>query len=381
MKQHKIPRQDYRIIDFSDSDIERMKTLYCGGKTSYEIADLFGCSSDVIRRRLVENDIELRTGQFEKQVTKQDEKRAVELYESGLTSEQVGNEIEFSQDTVLDILERNKIERRNSRNFTDSEEVEIGKLYQHGFSAKAIMRSYGYEHHASIVAAIKRQGIEIRSNHDANRLYSVNQNFFDVIDTEEKAYFLGLIYADGCVHKRSLSIALKRSDKHMIEQFKQAIESEHPIKDNLVGAGKTDKKYKQSNIFITHKHLAKRLKELGIVARRGKIEKCVSQIPDHLIHHWARGLVDGDGSWHAAPGMSVCGEKSLLEFVRSTFAENIGTNPELKIHKHKSAKIWYLVYGGRQQGLKIAEWLYNDATMWLPRKKEVWQNWPIPFNK
>jgi len=378
LEKHKIPRQDYRIIDFSDSDIEQIKTLYSTGKTTYELAELFNCEASTIARRLSDNGIELRKGQFERQVTKEDEKEVIKFYQSGLTSKQAGKKIGFSSAVTLDILERHNIERRTSRNFTNSEEIEIGKLYQHGFSARQIMRAYGFDHHISIVAAIKRQGIKIRSNHDANRLYSVDYEFFDVIDTEEKAYILGFAYADGCVHKRSLSIALKRSDRIMLEKFKALMESEHPITDNLVGAGKTDKKYKQSNIFITHKHLAKRLKELGIVTGRGEVNKCVSQIPDQLIHHWLRGLIDGDGSWHTQPGMSVCGEKSLLEFVRSSFAENIGTNPDIKIHKHKSAKLHYLVYGGRPQCLRIADWLYQDATIWLGRKKEVWQNWPIP---
>ena len=189
----------------------------------------------------------------------------------------------------MDILKRDKIERRNSRNFTDSEEVEIGKLYQHGFSAKAIMRSYGYEHHASIVAAIKRQGIEIRSNHDANRLYSVNQNFFDVIDTEEKAYILGFAYADGSTYKRSFIITLSARDRKQLEKIKVALQAEHPIKDHFRKAIEKGKKYKACTLFITHKHLAKRLKDLGITKKRPNLNKCVSQIPDRLLHHWVYG--------------------------------------------------------------------------------------------
>lgn len=379
LKKHNIPRQDYRIIDFSDNDIEKMKTLYCGGKTTYELSEMFNCDPGVISRRLSDNGIELRAGQFERQVTKEDETKAIELYQSGLTSEQIGNEIGFSQGTVLDILKRHNIDRRNSRNFTDSEEAEIGKLYQAGFSAKQITRAYGLNHHISIVAAIRRQGIEIRSNHDANRLYLVNHNFFDVIDTEEKAYILGFVYADGAVHKRSLIVTLSSKDKKQLEKIKACLQSEHPINDHIRKAWKGGKRYKASTLNITHGHLAKRLKSLGIIKKRPNLENCISQIPNHLIHHWIRGLIDGDGSFHTKPGFGIVGGKPLLEFIRKTFTSEIELNPNIKIHKHPTAKVYSLVYGGRIQAQKIANYLYKDATIWLERKREVVENYPEPM--
>lgn len=271
----------------------------------------------------------------------------------------------------------------STRNFTDSEEVEIAKLYTiGGFGIKEIKRAYGYKHHISFSNALKRQGVTIRSNHENNRLYSVNHNFFDVIDTEEKAYFLGWIYADGCVYNRTLSIGIKREDRNMLEKFKQAIDSEHPITDSLVGDGTSNNKHKQSGIFITHKDLAKRLKDLGIIPRRGKPEKSTSQIPDHLLHHWIRGLVDGDGSFHSyKPGFSLVGSKPLLDFIRKTFANEIGLNPDIKIYKHPTAKIHSLIYMGRPQCLKIAEWLYRDATIWMPRKRDIVENYPAPTKR
>lgn len=85
-------------------------------------------------------------------------------------------------------------------------------------------------------SVIKRQllskGIEITNN---NRYKSkkVDQNFFEVIDTEEKAYWLGFIYADGCVSKTSnqdkFEIKLKRTDLDHIEKLKKSLQSEHKI--------------------------------------------------------------------------------------------------------------------------------------------------------
>ena len=378
LKRHKIPRQDYRIIDFSNDDIEKMKTLYLAGKTTYELGDMFNCDPGVIIRQLSSNGIDLRLGQFEKQVTKEDEKQAIKLYESGLTSEQVGNEIGFSQVTILNILKHNDVERRNSRNFTDSEEAEIGKLYQAGFSTKQIMRAYGYDHHISIVAAIKRQGIEIRSNHDANRIYNLNPHVFDVIDTEEKAYHLGYIYADGCVHGRSLTMGLNAKDKIHLQRLKSFLETDAPINETEVTASKSDKKYKQVRLVVTHKHLAKRLKQLGVKRSRPDIQRCISQIPEHLLNHWLRGLFDADGSFHGKPGMGICGRKDAMKVCRQILIDYAGASPIPQVYKHTTADVWYITYGGRKQCVKLANWIYKNATIYLERKKRIPYNWPKP---
>jgi hypothetical protein len=38
--------------------------------------------------------------------------------------------------------------------------------------------------------------------------YKINEDFFQEIDTEEKAYWLGFLYADGYIHVRSHQVKL-----------------------------------------------------------------------------------------------------------------------------------------------------------------------------
>jgi transposase len=266
------------------------------------------------------------------------------------------------------------------RNFTDEEEAEIAKLYTvGGFSIKAIMRAYGYKHHISFSHALKRQGVKQRSKAERNRLYKLNPHVFDTIDNEHKAYWLGFIYADGCVHRRSLQVYLKASDKIQIKKLKEFLESESPIKYTSATAGKTNKRYKQVGLTVTDQHLVNRLRSLGITPERKTFSYCIGQIEPELHQHWIRGYFDGDGSFHSyKPGMGFCGQISLLAFIRSTFAREIGTNLHLQIYKHPKAKIHYLTYMGRPQCKKIAKWLYKDATIWMQRKRDVVENYPEP---
>jgi len=269
-----------------------------------------------------------------------------------------------------------------ARNFTNSEEAEIVKLYTVGkFGIKQIKRAYGYKYHISFSAALKRQGVTIRSNHEANRIYKINPYVFDKIDNEQAAYFLGFIYADGCVHKRSLSVAIKREDVKIIQRLKSFLQSEHPIKNTSCGATKTDKRYNQVTFIVTHKHLAKRLKQLGINKDRPNINDCLSQVPSRLLNHWLRGLFDGDGSWHKAIGMNICGQKDAMESCRKILIKYANTSPVPQVYKHQIANIWYINYGGRVQCLRIADWIYKDATIYLKRKYTIPYNWRNPNKK
>ncbi len=49
-----------------------------------------------------------------------------------------------------------------------------------------------------IFSVLKENGIKIRSQNDPTySKHNTSQTFFDEINTEEKAYILGFIYADG----------------------------------------------------------------------------------------------------------------------------------------------------------------------------------------
>ena len=58
------------------------------------------------------------------------------------------------------------------------------------------------------------------------RKYALNEAFFEIIDSEEKAYWLGFIAADGCVYRRTLSINLNIKDKAHLEKLIAILNSE-----------------------------------------------------------------------------------------------------------------------------------------------------------
>ena len=54
-------------------------------------------------------------------------------------------------------------------------------------------------------------------------MIKINKNFFNKIDTEEKAYFLGFLYADGYnnTDRNSVALSLKEDDKEILEKYSE----------------------------------------------------------------------------------------------------------------------------------------------------------------
>lgn len=81
-----------------------------------------------------------------------------------------------------------------------------------------------------IYDALKRWKVSTRNLRDSHLVYSVNDDYFSEIDTEEKAYWLGFIYADGYVTGSKLGITIANLDRMHLEKFKKCIGSDYKIK-------------------------------------------------------------------------------------------------------------------------------------------------------
>jgi transposase-like protein len=313
----------------------------------------------------------LRAFAFEEESMHRIPLAVIEEYKSGKSIYQIAREHGLSGTGVWEVLKRHGIECRGSRNFTDAEEAEIGEAYLSGQSCRAIARAHGLSHHISIVDALRRQGITQRAAPERNRLYPLNPHAFDVIDNEYAAYWWGFIYADGHVSRRTLIVALKYSDKDHLERLRDFMQSKSPILRRYRPGV-----YHNAHIEFTDRHLAQRLRDLGIITSRPNFILVPQNLPTHLINHWIRGFFDGDGSARKSQSIVFCGAPELLAWIREQLAANAGTNPALAITKHSKARIHYLYIGGRIQALRVADYLYHDATLWMPRKREVVNSWP-----
>ena len=247
-------------------------------------------------------------------------------------------------------------------------------LYNTGLSCQKIANQLNVSE-SFINKKLKELNITKRSN-SIYRRRPWNENFFNKIDTEEKAYWLGFLYADGCVHDKPNSqklITLVVKDKEVVEKFIKAIDGTFTVK-----------KYSDNyGVYLTSKIMFNDLCKLGCVPRKSLI-LTFPIINKELIHHFIRGYFDGDGTVFIANkqnknktttvyksiGIGICGTFGLLNILAQHAPINFP-----KKDKRKEGNIWYSSTSGSKKALVFYNYLYKNATVWLDRKKNKFENY------
>lgn len=255
-------------------------------------------------------------------------------------------------------------------------EDEIIRLY-------TLERKTGYEiakqfkcsDHA-IYSILKKNLIKRRSYVEANRNIKLNTQYFNIINTEEKAYILGFLYADGCnTLQNRVKLSLHEKDKEILEKIKDCIGYKGTLKYLI----KEKPRANQWSLLISSKEISEDLSKLGCVPRKSLVLKFPNeeQVPSHLLSHFIRGYFDGDGGISVGKVYSIhfVGTQEMLTGIMTTLDKELNiTIKKLYNPKHTKGKNFYsLIINGRFQIKKILDFLYKDATIYLDRKYQRYQ--------
>lgn len=200
------------------------------------------------------------------------------------------------------------------------------------------------------------------------RKYPFNQQLMDNINTHEKAYILGLLWADGCNHtqRNVITLSLKYPDKHILEEIMQIFEYQGKIYE-----------YESSNqriLTLCSSHLSKKLEEYGMIKNKSLVLKFPTIIPSNLINSFILGYFDGDGSVFKKGNrcmINFAGSKDVLENIQKVLKRNCNLINK-KLNKNKS--IFTVTYGSQEECLKIKNFLYKDCKIFLNRKRDILDN-------
>lgn len=261
----------------------------------------------------------------------------------------------------------------------DKDKENILKLYSEKYSGIKISEKLNLPQGA-VYHYINSSGIA-RSNKENSRKYHIDHSFFKNIDTEEKAYWLGFIYADGYVSYRKndkqkkIGIALSIKDKEHLELFNQCLKSTYPIKTYQSG-GYSSVMY--SRINIVSDEMFDDLVSKGVSEHKTLTLTFPNQsiVPDEMIHHFIRGYFDGDGSFSKAAAhfklgymIKICGTREFLESIQDIF--NLKT--KLTKRKKDNKNNWTLEIGAQKDVLNFSNTIYQNATLFLKRKHDRYQ--------
>lgn len=262
------------------------------------------------------------------------------------------------------------IKRHQKCLLTIVQERKLVMRYQTGETSAQLMQVFGFKSHVSVLAVLNAYGVKRRSWSETMkglqnaRKHSLNQSFFSEIDSELKAYFLGLLYADGWV-SRTGSVGLASTDQMLVDEFKKAIQSSVPITVKLPLQGKP-----LHQLIFSCRHMAVDLKKHGCIPAKSKCLAYPKTVPTKFNHHFVRGLFDGDGSVSASQRglcVSLCGAKKLINSVEH-WARKQGM-PKASVYS--KGNIYAVAYNGRINAFKWRLILYRNATIFLERKRKI----------
>lgn len=153
----------------------------------------------------------------------------ISLRKNGMQMKEIGEKFNLKTQTVSSFLRRNNIRVRGSRN--EETENKIIQLYKDGTSMREIASNFHFTQ-GTVRDILVDHNIHIKTNSESHRIYDINENYFNQIDTPNKAYILGLLYADGNRSSRSntISIRLQESDKNILENIKKELNAEVPLR-------------------------------------------------------------------------------------------------------------------------------------------------------
>ena len=240
----------------------------------------------------------------------------------------------------------------------------IDKYTKENYSLKQLGREFCCSY-GTIRKLLNKHNIDSRGNKQG---YPRDEFYFYTIDTPEKAYWLGFLYADGCVHDNSYEISINITDEEHVKKFKQAIGAvNHKITKTI------DKRFKSAKLLyafsIKDKQLHSDLIKWGCIPQKSlKLEK-IPNIPRDYVSHFIRGYFDGDGSLHYLQStnnfrISFIGTESFLNDVQ----KELGTHVSLQ--SNIAGKAFVLQVAGRKQVERILKYMYKDSSenMYLNRK-------------
>lgn len=201
-------------------------------------------------------------------------------------------------------------------------------------------------------------------------MYGFNKNFFESIDSEIQAYWLGFIISDGCIYNNRLQIELQEKDKEHLHRFKKDIESQHPL-HYLKPREKFPGSYSHPayRLRIGSKKLCQDLFKLKVTPKKTLIAT-FPEIKLELQRHLIRGLLDGDGCIHfnsekTSGNKYICflGSEDIIKNIVSC----IGINKNYQLRKNH-----YIVkYNSILHFKYLYNYLYRDATVFLERKRVI----------
>ena len=294
-----------------------------------------------------------------KKTDKKTEQKIIELYQQGLSMARAGAECGVTSATVLRILNEYQIPKRTKGGIYKIPDEEVIKRYTNGESCQQIADSYNVTFH-TISNILEKYNIA-RNNKYHN--LSLDDNYFEIIDRYDKAYFLGLLITDGSVNlnDNSIRLSLGAKDKHILEIFSQKTGNSNKLYERL------DERHHEFSFGVKNKKWKEDLAKYGVIPQKTS-SVYLPSLSEEMMSHLIRGMIDGDG-WisFAAHQLGFCGNEQTVNQVKQYLVDKLNIF-NVKV-LHTETNLWQITWASKKDIITICNYIYdNKQDCYLIRK-------------
>ena len=204
---------------------------------------------------------------------------------------------------------------------------------------------------------------------DMNIDTGLHVNIFKEIDTEEKAYWLGFLYADGYIRENSVELSLK--DKEHVEKFKKFTGSRCKICEKHIKLN--NKEYVAYRLNMRNKEFAHWLYDKGMHQNKSLSITYPSCIPNEFNKDFIRGYFDGNGCVCEKNKRNMCfsfcsGSEKFITSLREELIKNEIYCSKIYARTGNNICFNFNIYSNFNNASKFYDYIYKDATIYLDRK-------------
>jgi hypothetical protein len=214
--------------------------------------------------------------------------------------------------------------------------------------------------------------------------YSLDENFFEVIDTPEKAQILGFLFADGNVAKDSngIRIQIKATDMPYLANINFALRSDRPIANIAAREAKFfkrgNKKYISSEMIslrVVNAKMKQDLVKLGVVPAKTYLDFAIPDIDPKYMNSFLLGFFEGDGSvYHGHTGrymskaMYFLCQTKVKDQILNILKTELDIDAAVKLGNGYNVDLYSVKVTGNKDLIKLYHWFYKDTSFVMGRK-------------
>ena len=307
--------------------------------------------------------------------TQEQIKEMITMHENGVLNKDIAKRFNTSISTINRRLAENKVQTRHPRLSEERIQMVIN-LYKEYQRINAVCQKMNISSN-TVHQILKDHGIHIFTNSETKTRCKINETYFDNIDSHRKAYYLGLLFADGTVHSKNnlVQISLQERDKDIIYQLQKDLECDYKI--SVIEYNKKNSNWQnQYYIAITNKHIHDALISHGMLPNKSLILEFPTNLPEEYYSSFILGYMDGDGNIAKnEKRISLISTemfcKSIAQIVKEKFDIHCSI---MYCHSNKNVSTRTLQIAGRKQTKIFLDWIYSECDIYLKRKYNIYQS-------